>query len=167
MMKGLCEIKGGRIVELEAEKIKSLINPTFSGYFMEDDSAQILHLGPIMLDEPEEYSLKEFLMKAISFEANKVYYSDGKLFLMEYDTIHGVLDGKFAIVELIIDSSFCSVGEYRRWALYHSGEDEVEYVDEIEDIRGGTTVIPVIRTDNRFIRKIAEYINDKKFRSFL
>jgi hypothetical protein len=128
---------------------------------------QVLHLGPIMLDYPEEYSFKEFLMKAISIEAGKLYYSNGRLFILDYDTIHGVLDGKFAIVELIIDSSFCEVGEYRRWALYHGSEDEVEYLDEIDDIRGGTTVLPVIRTENRFIRKIEEYIEGENYRSFV
>ena len=129
-----------------------------------DSNSEILHLGPIMLDEPEEYNFKELLMKAIALESGKLYYSNGRLYILEYDTIHGVMDGKFAIVEMIIDSSFCEVGEYRRWALYHSSEDEVEYVDEIEDIRGGTTVLPVIRTGNRFIKKIEEYIEERKFR---
>jgi|Deesub1362A_J573_1020465.scaffolds.fasta_scaffold00024_119 hypothetical protein len=129
------------------------------------DSETILHLGPIMLDQPEEYSFKELLMKAIALESGKLYYSNGRLYILDYDTIHGVMDGKFAIVEMIIDSSFCEVGEYRRWALYHSSEDEVEYVDEIEDIRGGTTVLPVLRTGNRFIRKIEEYIEEGKYRS--
>ncbi len=129
-----------------------------------DSDSEILHLGPIMLDEPEEYNFKELLMKAIALESGKLYYSNGRLYILEYDTIHGVMDGRFAIVEMIIDSSFCEVGEYRRWALYHSSEDEVEYVDEIEDIRGGTTVLPVIRTGNRFIKKIEEYIEEGKFR---
>ncbi len=127
----------------------------------------VLYIGPIMLDIPEEYEFKELVMKAIATEMGKLYYSDGRLFIMEYDTIHGVMDEKFAIVEMISDASFCDVGEYRSWALYHGSEDVADYADRIENIRGDTTVLPVIRTSSRFLRKINEYIVEGKFRSFI
>ncbi len=127
---------------------------------------QIIYIGPVMLDEPEEFSLDEFVRQAIALEAERLFYSNGRLFLVDYDTLHGIIDGKFAIVELISYASFCEVGDFRNWVLYYGNDDTVEYVDKIKDIRGDTTILPVIRTNDRFIRKIEEYINKGKYRSF-
>ncbi len=127
---------------------------------------QIIYIGPVMLDEPEEFSLDEFVRQAIALEAERLFYSNGRLFLVDYDTLHGIIDGKFAIVELISYASFCEVGDFRNWVLYYGNDDTVEYVDRIKDIRGDTTILPVIRTNDRFIRKIEEYINKGKYRSF-
>jgi len=127
---------------------------------------QIIYIGPVMLDEPEEFSLDEFVRQAIALEAERLFYSNGRLFLVDYDTLHGIIDGKFAIVELISYASFCEVGDYRSWVLYYGNDDTVEYVDKIKDIRGDTTILPVIRTNDRFIRKIEEYINKGMYRSF-
>jgi len=127
---------------------------------------QIIYIGPVMLDEPEEFSLDEFVRQAIALEAERLFYSNGRLFLVDYDTLHGIIDGKFAIVELISYASFCEVGDYRSWVLYYGNDDTVEYVNKIRDIRGDTTILPVIRTNDRFIRKIEEYINKGMYRSF-
>ncbi len=127
---------------------------------------QIIYIGPVMLDEPEEFSLDEFVRQAIALEAERLFYSNGRLFLVDYDTLHGIIDGKFAIVELISYASFCEVGEFRNWILYYGNDDTVDYVDRIRDIRGDTTILPVIRTNDRFIRKIEEYISKGRYRSF-
>ena len=127
---------------------------------------QIIYIGPVMLDEPEEFSLDEFVRQAIALEAERLFYSNGRLFLVDYDTLHGIIDGKFAIVELISYASFCEVGDFRNWVLYYGNDDTVEYVNKIKDIRGDTTILPVIRTNDRFIRKIEEYINKGRYRSF-
>ncbi len=127
---------------------------------------QIIYIGPVMLDEPEEFSLDEFVRQAIALEAERLFYSNGRLFLVDYDTLHGIIDGKFAIVELISYASFCEVGEFRNWILYYGNDDAVDYVDRIRDIRGDTTILPVIRTNDRFIRKIEEYISKGRYRSF-
>lgn len=127
---------------------------------------QIIYIGPVMLDEPEEFSLDEFVRQAIALEAERLFYSNGRLFLVDYDTLHGIIDGKFAIVELISYASFCEVGDFRNWVLYYGNDDTVEYVNKIKDIRGDTTILPVIRTNDRFIRKIEEYIIKGKYRSF-
>ncbi len=127
---------------------------------------QIIYIGPVMLDEPEEFSLDEFIRQAIALEAERLFYSNGRLFLVDYDTLHGIIDGKFAIVELISYASFCEVGEFRNWILYYGNDDAVDYVDRIRDIRGDTTILPVIRTNDRFIRKIEEYISKGRYRSF-
>ncbi len=127
---------------------------------------QIIYIGPVMLDEPEEFSLDEFVRQAIALEAERLFYSNGRLFLVDYDTLHGIIDGKFAIVELISYASFCEVGDFRNWVLYYGNDDTVEYVNRIKDIRGDTTILPVIRTNDRFIRKIEEYISKGKYRSF-
>ena len=127
---------------------------------------QIIYIGPVMLDEPEEFSLDEFVRQAIALEAERLFYSNGRLYLVDYDTLHGIIDGKFAIVELISYASFCEVGDFRNWVLYYGNDDTVEYVNKIKDIRGDTTILPVIRTNDRFIRKIEEYISKGRYRSF-
>ncbi len=136
---------------------------------MFEDSAlmdQIQYIGPVMLDEPEEFSLEEFVRQAIALEAERLFYSNGRLYLIDYDTLHGIIDGKFAILELITYVSFAQVGEYKSWVLYYGNDDIVEYSNKIHDIRGDTTILPVIRTGDRFVRKIEEYIENGKYRSF-
>ena len=127
---------------------------------------QIIYIGPVMLDEPEEFSLEEFVRQAIALEAERLFYSNGRLYLIDYDTLHGIIDGKVAIVELISYVSFSEVGSYKSWVLYYGNDDTVEYSNKIRDIRGDTTILPVIRTCDRFIRKIEEYINSGRYRSF-
>ncbi len=130
------------------------------------EQKQIVYIGPVMLDEPEKFSLDEFVRQAIALEAERLFYSNGRLFLIDYETLHGIIDGKFAIVELITYASFCEVGDFKNWVLYYGNDDVVEYVDRIRDIRGDMTIIPVLRTNDRFIRKVEEYINAGKFKSF-
>ncbi len=127
----------------------------------------IIYIGPVMLDQPEEFSIDEFVRQAIAMEAERLFYSNGRLYLVDYETLHGVIDSKFAVVELISYASFCSVGNFRNWVLYHGNDDAVEYTEKIRDIRGDTTVLPVIRTADRFIRKIEEYIEKGEYRSFV
>jgi len=127
----------------------------------------IIYIGPVMLDQPEEFSIDEFVRQAIAMEAERLFYSNGRLYLVDYETLHGVIDSKFAVVELISYASFCSVGNFKNWVLYHGNDDAVEYTEKIRDIRGDTTVLPVIRTADRFIRKIEEYIQKGEYRSFL
>ena len=81
--------------------------------------------------------------------------------------MHGIIDGKLVVVELIGYSSFVTVGEYRSWIVYYGNDDIAEYVNKIRDLRGDMTIIPVLRTHDRFIRKIEEQINEGRFRSFV
>jgi hypothetical protein len=131
------------------------------------EQKQIVYIGPVMLDEPEEFSLDEFVRQAIALEAERLFYSNGRLFLIDYETLHGIIDGKFAVVELITYASFCEVGDFKNWVLYYGNDDVVEYADRIRDIRGDMTIIPVLRTNDRFIRKVEEYINSGRYRSFV
>ncbi len=125
-----------------------------------------MYIGPVMLDEPEEFELDEFVRQAIAMEAERLFYSNGRIFLVDYETLHGIMDGKFAVVELITYASFAEVGEYKNWMIYYGNDDVAEYVTRIKDIRGDMTIIPIIRTRDRFIRKIEEYIENGKYRSF-
>jgi hypothetical protein len=127
---------------------------------------EVQYVGPVMLDEPEEFSLEEFVRQAIALEAERLFYSNGRIYLIDYDTLHGIIDGKFAVVELITYVSFAQVGDYKSWILYYGNDDVVEYSNKIKDIRGDTTILPVIRTGDRFIRKIEEYIESGRFRTF-
>ena len=127
----------------------------------------VVYHGPIMLDEPEEFPLEEFVRQAIALEAERVFYSEGMIFLVDYDTIHGIVEDRIVIVEMITYSSFARVDEYRRWILYHGNDDAVEYTDKIINIRGDTTILPVIRTGDRFVRKILEYIKRGDYRKFI
>ena len=131
------------------------------------EQKQIVYIGPVMLDEPEEFSLDEFVRQAIALEAERLFYSNGRLFLIDYETLHGIIDGKFAVVELITYASFCEVGDFKNWVLYYGNDDVVEYADRIRDIRGDMTIIPALRTNDRFIRKVEEYINSGRYRSFV
>lgn len=128
---------------------------------------QIIYIGPVMLDEPEEFSLDEFVRQAIALEAERLFYSNGRLYLIDYETLHGIVDGKFVVVELVTYSSFCEVGNFKSWILYYGNDDLVQYVDRIRDIRGDMTIIPVLRTNDRFVRKVEEFINSGKFKSFV
>ncbi|ADC66328.1 allene oxide synthase, putative [Ferroglobus placidus DSM 10642] len=127
----------------------------------------VVYHGPIMLDEPEEFPLEEFVRQAIALEAERVFYSEGMLFLVDYDTIHGIVEDRIVIVEMITYSSFARVDEYKRWILYHGNDDVVEYTDKIVNLRGDTTILPVIRTGDRFVRKILEYIKRGNYRKFI
>ena len=128
---------------------------------------QIVYIGPVMLDEPEEFELDEFVRQAIALEAERLFYSNGKIYLVDYETLHGIIDGKFAIVELITYASFAEVGSFKNWLLYYGNDDIAEYSDKIKDVRGDMTIIPIVRTRDRFIRKIEEYIESGKYRSFV
>ncbi len=127
----------------------------------------VVYHGPIMLDEPEEFPLEEFVRQAIALEAERVFYSEGMIFLVDYDTIHGIVEDRIVIVEMITYSSFARVDEYKRWILYYGNDDVVEYTDKIINIRGDTTILPVIRTGDRFVRKILEYIKRGDYRKFI
>ncbi len=127
----------------------------------------VVYHGPIMLDEPEEFPLEDFVRQAIALEAERVFYSEGMLFLVDYETIHGIVEDRIVIVEMITYSSFARVDNYRRWILYHGNDDVVEYTDKIINIRGDTTILPVIRTGDRFVRKILEYIKRGDYRKFI
>ncbi len=127
---------------------------------------QVIYIGPVMLDEPEKFDLEEFVRQAIAMEAERLFYSNGRIYLVDYETLHGIIDGKFAIVELVTYASFAEVGEYRNWVIYYGNDDQVEYVSKIKDIRGDMTIIPIIRTRDRFIRKIEEYINEGRYTNF-
>lgn len=128
---------------------------------------RVLYVGPVILDEPEEFSLQEFARQAVAMEAERLYYSNGRVYFIEYDTVHGIIDGKLVVVELIGYSSFVTVGEYRSWIVYFGNDDFADYTDKIKDLRGDMTIIPVLRTHDRFIRKIEEQINEGRFRSFV
>ncbi|MET1124106.1 MAG: hypothetical protein ABWW66_02430 [Archaeoglobaceae archaeon] len=127
---------------------------------------RVMYIGPLMLDEPEKFDLEEFVRQAIAMEAERLFYSNGRLFLVDYETLHGIIDEKFVIVELITYASFTEVGEYRNWVVYYGNDDEVQYVSKIKDFRGDMTIIPIIRTRDRFIRKIEEFIAEGKFTDF-
>ncbi len=127
----------------------------------------VVYHGPVMLDEPEEFPLDEFVRQAIALEAERVFYSDGMIFLVDYDTIHGIVEDKIVVVEMITYASFTRVDSYKRWILYHGNDDVVEYTDKILNIRGDTTILPVIRTGDRFVRKIIEYIKKGNYRKFV
>ncbi len=133
---------------------------------MSQDMDQVIYIGPVMLDEPEKFDLEEFVRQAIAMEAERLFYSNGRIYLVDYETLHGIIDGKFAIVELVTYASFAEVGEYRNWVIYYGNDDQVEYVSRIKDIRGDMTIIPIIRTRDRFIRKIEEYINEGRYTNF-
>ncbi|WP_456329150.1 hypothetical protein [Archaeoglobus sp.] len=128
---------------------------------------KVSYIGPVILDDPEEFSLPEFARQVVAMEAERLYYSNGRIFFVEYDTIHGILDDRLVIVELITYTSFTTVGEYRNWIVYYGNDDTADYVEKIKDIRGDMTIIPVLRTHDRFIRKIEEQINNGQFRSFV
>ena len=127
---------------------------------------QVIYIGPVMLDEPEKFDLEEFVRQAIAMEAERLFYSNGRIYLVDYETLHGIMDSKFAVVELITYASFAEVGEYRNWVIYYGNDDVVEYVSRIKDIRGDMTIIPIIRTRDRFIRKIEEYIDQGRYINF-
>ncbi|WP_202318447.1 hypothetical protein [Archaeoglobus neptunius] len=128
---------------------------------------RVLYIGPVVLDEPEEFSLPEFARQVVALEAERLYYSNGRIYFVEYETVHGIIDEKLVVVELISYTSFTTVDEYRSWIVYYGNDDNAEYVDKIRDLRGDMTIIPVLRTRDRFIRKIEEMIERGQFRSFV
>ncbi len=128
---------------------------------------RVLYVGPVVLDEPEEFELAEFTRQVVAMEAERLYYSNGRIYFIEYDTVHGIIDDKLVVVELINYSSFATVGTFKNWVVYYGNDDVAEYVDKIRDLRGDMTIIPVLRTRDRFIRKIEELIEEGRFRSFV
>ncbi|MCS7122201.1 MAG: hypothetical protein NZ895_06355 [Archaeoglobaceae archaeon] len=127
---------------------------------------RIIYIGPLMLDEPEKFSLDEFVKQAIAMEAERLFYSNGRLYLIDYETFHGIIEGKFVVVELITYASFTEVGEFRSWVIYYGNDDIVDYVVKIKDFRGDMTILPVIRTADRFIKKVEQFISEGKFKDF-
>uniref|UniRef100_A0A7C4S563 Uncharacterized protein n=1 Tax=Geoglobus ahangari TaxID=113653 RepID=A0A7C4S563_9EURY len=119
----------------------------------------IVYHGPFIIDEPEEFTMEDFIRNALAMEVERLFYSNGRLFIIDYETLHGIVEDKFVIVELITYSSFTNVNEYKRWVLYHGHDDAIEYTDKIINIRGDTTIIPIVKTRDRFVRKIEEMIS--------
>ncbi|MDI9646131.1 MAG: hypothetical protein QFX40_05495 [Archaeoglobales archaeon] len=128
--------------------------------------SRVKYIGPIMLDEPEKFDFDEFVRQAVALEAERLFYYNGKLYLIDYDTLHGIVGDEFIVVEIITYASFSEVGEFRGWVVYYGNDDIADYVSKIKDIRGDMTIIPVIRTADRFIRKIEESINKNRFIDF-
>ncbi len=124
----------------------------------------VVYHGPVIIDAPEEFTMDDFIRNALAMEVDRLFYSNGKLFIVDYETLHGIIEDRFVIVELITYSSFTNVSEFRRWVLYHGHDDEIEYTNKIVNIRGDTTIIPVIKTNDRFVRKIEEFINEGRYR---
>ncbi len=110
--------------------------------------------GPVIIDDPERFELSEFVRNAVALEAQRVFYFNRKLFIIDYETLHGIYEDRFVVVEVVTYSAFTEVDEFRRWLLYHSHEDSFEYTNSVNSLRGDTTIIPVVRTSDRFVRKI-------------
>ncbi len=119
-----------------------------------------------VIDRPVEYSFTDFARNLAVMEVDTVYYYDGKLYSIDYEVADAVVEKCFALIEVITSAYFCRVSEYRKWILYHGNEDEAEYVSKIEKIRGDTAIIHVLKSENRFIRKVNEMINSGNYRSF-
>jgi len=118
--------------------------------------------GPVIIDNPERFELHDFVRNAVALEAQRVYYYRGKLFMIDYEILHGIYEDRFVVVEVITYSAFTEVGEYRGWLLYHSHDDTYEYTTSVSTLRGDTTIIPVVKTSDRFVRKVDEHIGKRK-----
>lgn len=125
----------------------------------------VVHHGPVVIDEPEKFEFPDFVRNALALEVERVFYSNGRLYIVDFETLHGIVEDRFVIVEVITYSSFTEVGEFRRWILYHGHDDRFEYTDRITSVRGDTTVIPVVKTSDRFVRRLEEYIEKGKYRA--
>lgn len=125
----------------------------------------VIYLEPFIIEEPEKFSLDDFVRNIMAMDVERVFYFDGKLFAIEYEALNGIADDKFMIVEVVTYSAFTEVGEFRRWILYHSNDDRFEYTNTTSSVRGDTRVIPVVKTNNRFLRKLSKYIEEGKYRS--
>ena len=120
--------------------------------------------GPVIIDDPERFELSEFVRNAVALEAQRVFYFNRKLFIIDYETLHGIYEDRFVVVEVVTYSAFTEVDEFRRWLLYHSHEDSFEYTNSVNSLRGDTTIIPVVRTSDRFVRKIDGQIGRGRLR---
>ena len=127
----------------------------------------IVYHGQFIIDEPEEFTMDDFIRNALAMKVERLFYSNGRLFIIDYETLHGIMEDKFVIVELITYSSLTNVEEYKRWILYHGHDDAIEYTDKIINIRGDTTIIPIVKTRDRFVRKIEEMISKGRVRKVI
>ena len=121
--------------------------------------------GPVMIDDPERFELSDFVRNAVALDAQRVFYFNRRLFVVDYETLHGIYEDRFVVVEVITYSAFAEVEDFRRWLLYHSNDDSFEYTDSVSNLRGDTAIIPVVKSSDRFVRKIEEHIEKGKFRS--
>ncbi|RUM34256.1 MAG: hypothetical protein DSY33_02505 [Archaeoglobus sp.] len=119
-----------------------------------------------IIDVPEEYTFSDFARNLAAMDVDTVYYFDGRLYHIDYEVTDAVVEKCLTVVEVITSVSFCNVSEYRKWILYHGNDDEAEYVSKIKKIRGDTVIIHVLKSENRFIRKVNELINSGKYKSF-
>ena len=71
----------------------------------------IVYHGPFIIDEPEEFTMDDFIRNALAMEVERLFYSNGRLFTIDYETLHGIMEDKFVIVELITYSSLTNVDE--------------------------------------------------------
>ncbi len=120
-----------------------------------------------IIDQPEEYTFTEFARNLAVMDVETVFYNNNKLYAIDYEVADAVIDGCFALIEVVTSASFCRVNEYRKWILYHGNEDEAEYVSKIEKIRGDTAIINVVRSENRFVKKVDELISTGRYKSFV
>ncbi len=120
--------------------------------------------GPIVIDDPERFDIGDFVRNAVALDVQRVFYFNDRLFIVDYETLHGIYEDKFVVVELITYSAYAEVKEFRRWLLYHSHDDKFEYTNSVSSLRGDTTIIPVVKTSDRFVRKIEEQIEKGKYR---
>lgn len=120
--------------------------------------------GPVIIDDPEKFEFADFVRNAIGLEVQRVFYSNGKLYIIDYETLNGIVEDKFVIVEVITYSAFTEIGEYRKWILYHGHDDKFEYTNRIDTLKGDTAIIPVVKTGDRFVRKLEEHISKGRFR---
>ncbi len=120
-----------------------------------------------IIDQPEEYTFAEFARNLAVMDVETVFYNNNKLYAIDYEVADAVIDGCFALIEVVTSASFCRVNEYRKWILYHGNEDEAEYVSKIEKIRGDTAIINVVRSENRFVKKVDELISTGRYKSFV
>ncbi len=122
------------------------------------------YLGPAVVDDPEKFELHDFVRNAVALNVQRVYYYRNRLFVIDYETLSGIYEDRFVVVEVITHSTFAEVDSFRRWILYHSHNDTYEHTDSVSNLRGDTAVIPVVKTSDRFVRKIDEHIREGRFR---
>ncbi len=122
------------------------------------------YLGPAIIDDPEKFELHDFIRNAVALDVQRVFYHNSRLFIVDYETLHGIYEDRFVVTEVITRSAFTEVESFRRWLLYHGHSDSYEYTDSVSNLRGDTAVIPVVKTSDRFVRKIDERIEKGKFR---
>ncbi|MBE8540279.1 hypothetical protein [Geoglobus acetivorans] len=125
----------------------------------------ISYHGPAVIDDPEKFEFQDFVRNAVGLEVQRVFYFNKRLYIVDFETLHGIVEDKFIVVEIITYSAFTEVDGYRRWILYHNHNDSYEYTDRVDMLRGDTTIIPVVKTGDRFVRKLEEQIEKGRFRT--